>query len=151
MNNIELTETSNVVTISEVKNFVNIENESDGFIVITSNQNVIVINSYSQNVVNVTEQKTVVNLLNENNNEVIEIFTVGAQGPSAPEYIGPEFTYDGDGLLTRIDYDDGSYKLLTYSDDKLDQIDFYIFGGATIRKSFNYSGDTLASIDQTTL
>jgi hypothetical protein len=69
----------------------------------------------------------------------------------ATEYTGPSFTYDGDGVLTRIDYDDGSYKEFTYVADVLTQIDFIIFGGDTIRKTFNYTGDVLTSIDQVTL
>lgn len=86
---------------------------------------------------------------------------VGPQGPQGPQGaagssggggsspVGPEFTYT-DGVLTRIDYDDGSYKTLTYSSGRLSQIDF-VSGGVTRRKTFNYSGDTLASIDETTL
>jgi hypothetical protein len=69
----------------------------------------------------------------------------------ATEYTGPSFTYDGGGVLTRIDYDDGSYKEFTYVADVLTQIDFIIFGGDTIRKTFNYTGDVLTSIDQVTL
>lgn len=74
-------------------------------------------------------------------------FTGGGSGGSAP--VGPAFTYTS-GVLTRIDYDDGSYKLLTYTSNRLTRIDF-VSGPTTIRKDFNYSGDVLASIDQTTL
>lgn len=77
--------------------------------------------------------------------------TIINNGGAGAEYIGPQFTYDGSGTLTRIDYDDGSYKEFTYADGKLTQIDFIIFGGDTIRKTFNYTGDVLNSIDQITL
>ena len=85
---------------------------------------------------------------------------VGPQGPQGPQGAagsggggsspaGPEFTYTS-GVLTRIDYDDGSYKTFTYTSGKLTRIDF-VDGATTIRKDFVYSGDTLVSIDQTTL
>jgi hypothetical protein len=78
---------------------------------------------------------------------------VGPTGPagSVQQFTGPAFTYAGDGSLEQIDYDDGSYKEFTYSAGKLAQIDFFISGGDTIRKTFNYTGDVLMSIDQTTL
>jgi len=72
---------------------------------------------------------------------------VGSLGISEPK--GPAFTYTGD-LLTRIDYDDASYKLLDYTGDLLSQIDF-VRGAVTYRKTFNYSGDVLTSIDETTI
>ena len=65
-------------------------------------------------------------------------------------YISPVFTYDVNDNLTRIDYADTSYKIFTYALGKLDQIDFHIFGLATIkRKTFFYSGDTLTNIVET--
>jgi hypothetical protein len=84
---------------------------------------------------------------------------VGPQGPQGPQGAsgtsggsspaGPEFTYTS-GVLTRIDYDDASYKTFTYSSGRLSRIDF-VQGSTTTRKDFVYSGDTLVEINQTTL
>jgi hypothetical protein len=84
---------------------------------------------------------------------------VGPQGPQGPQGAagssggsspaGPEFTYTS-GVLTRIDYDDSSYKTFTYTSGKLTRIDF-VQGATTTRKDFVYSGDTLVEINQTTL
>jgi hypothetical protein len=61
---------------------------------------------------------------------------------------GPTFTYTGS-LLTRIDYDSGNYKLLTYSGSTLTQTQ-YILPDKTITKVFNYNLDgSLASITET--
>lgn len=61
---------------------------------------------------------------------------------------GPAFTYVG-GVVTRIDYDSGNYKLFTYSGSVVTRID-YIRGATTIRKDFTYNLDgTLAYITQT--
>jgi hypothetical protein len=79
-----------------------------------------------------------------------ELYFTSITAGTAREFTGPSFTYDA-GSLTRIDYDDGSYKEFTYSVGQLTQIDFFITGGDTIRKTFNYTGDVLTSIDQTTL
>jgi hypothetical protein len=68
----------------------------------------------------------------------------GVSGP-----IGPAFTYTN-GALTRIDYDNGSFKVFTYTDGVLTQLDFVV-GGVTTRKTFNYTGDLLTSIDQETI
>lgn len=64
--------------------------------------------------------------------------------------IGPEFTYTN-GVVTRIDYDSGNYRLFTYTLGVLTQLD-YVVGTTTIRKVFNYNLDgSLASITQTEL
>jgi hypothetical protein len=63
---------------------------------------------------------------------------------------GPEFTRDVDGNITQIDYDDGSYKVFTYTSGQLTQLDLHIAGYVPIkRKTFIYSGDTLIRIDET--
>jgi hypothetical protein len=60
----------------------------------------------------------------------------------------PEFTYTT-GVLTRVDYDSGNYKLFTYTSGVLTQLD-YVVGSVTTRKTFNYNLDgSLASITQT--
>lgn len=65
-------------------------------------------------------------------------------------YISPAFTYDGNGVLTKITYADTSYKDFIYTGDKLTRIDFQVVGSPTIiRKTLAYSGDTLLSITQT--
>lgn len=61
---------------------------------------------------------------------------------------GPAFTYSS-GVVTRIDYDSGNYKLFTYGGGVVTRID-YIRGATTIRKDFTYNLDgTLAYITQT--
>ena len=49
----------------------------------------------------------------------------------------PVFTYDGD-FLTRIDYDDGSFKTFAYVGGNLDELVFEPNGGTTITKNFFY-------------
>jgi hypothetical protein len=67
--------------------------------------------------------------------------------PAGQEY-DPVLTYTS-GVLTRIDYDSGAYKLFTYDSGVLTRLD-YIVGAVTTRKEFTYNLDgTLASITQT--
>jgi hypothetical protein len=77
----------------------------------------------------------------------------GLQGPRGGGGLietGPVFTYVL-GVLSRINYDSGNYKTLTYSSGRLDQLD-YVAGSVTTRKTFAYNPDgSLASIDQTVL
>lgn len=47
------------------------------------------------------------------------------------------------GSLARVDYADGSYKSLTYSEGKLVQVDF-VREGVTLRKTLSY--DTLGNL-----
>jgi len=61
--------------------------------------------------------------------------------------VGPLITRTGD-LVTRIDYDDGSYKVFSYTGSRLDRID-YVHGGATTRKDLVYSAGLLVEIVQT--
>ncbi len=68
--------------------------------------------------------------------------------PAISEETGPAFTYTS-GLVSRIDYDSGNYKLFTYTSGVLTQIDYVRPGSTTIRKDFTYSGDSLSSITQT--
>jgi hypothetical protein len=54
----------------------------------------------------------------------------------------PTLTYTG-GALTRIDYPNGSYKVLTYNlDGTLDQVDY----NGEYTKTFTYSSGVLQSI-----
>jgi hypothetical protein len=60
----------------------------------------------------------------------------------------PVLTYSS-GLVSRIDYASGNYKLFTYSGTVLTQLQ-YVLPGRTITKTFSYNGDgTLAGITQT--
>jgi hypothetical protein len=59
----------------------------------------------------------------------------------------PVFTYTS-GLLTRVDYASGNYKLLTYTGSVLTQL-VYVLPGRTVTKAFTYNLDgSLASISQ---
>jgi hypothetical protein len=63
---------------------------------------------------------------------------------------GPALAYTS-GVLTRIDYDSGNYKLFSYTSGALTQLD-YVVGAVTTRKTFNYNPDgSLSSIDQTVI
>lgn len=70
----------------------------------------------------------------------------GGGGQASPT--NPDFTYTS-GLLTRIDYDHGEYKILAYNaDDQLTSVTFYKHNGSVIStKTLTYNADgTLASI-----
>jgi hypothetical protein len=70
---------------------------------------------------------------------------------SEPDLLNPEFTYNENSQLSRVDYDDGSYKVFTYDEDqKLIQSDF-VSNGITKRKTFIYDGDVLNRVEQTTI
>lgn len=74
----------------------------------------------------------------------------GEGGLSAIKGTSPEFTYNPDGTLGRIDYFEGSFTEYFYASGKLAYFDYHEFGVfPIIRKTLIYSGDTLTSIDQT--
>ena len=66
---------------------------------------------------------------------------------SASSLKGPEFTYTL-GVLTRIDYDGGEFKTLTYVDGVLSTIELNI-NGAVTTKTLNYTTGVLTSITET--
>lgn len=69
-------------------------------------------------------------------------------GNDLPEPYSPDFTYDGSGNLTQIDYPAGEQKLFTYNGSgDLTRLD-YIRDGVTLRKDFIYSGGNLDYIDE---
>lgn len=76
----------------------------------------------------------------------------GAQGPPGADAFtesSPSLTYTS-GVLTRIDYASGNYKLFSYTSGRLSQLDYVRPGDTTIRKVFAYNPDgTLASVTQT--
>lgn len=74
---------------------------------------------------------------------------IASNPASSTQLIGPAFTYT-DGVLTRIDYDGGQYKLFTYTDGLLTILDL-VAGAVTTRKTFNYTDGVLTSITQVTL
>lgn len=75
----------------------------------------------------------------------------GIPGPGQAAEKDPAFTYSA-GLLSRVDYASGAYKLLTYTAaGVLTQLD-YVVGAVTMRKTFTYNPDgTLAAISQAVL
>lgn len=86
----------------------------------------------------------------------VDVLMPGPQGPPGPPgqdgYIppkSPSFTYSS-GILTRIDYEDGSRKEFTYSSGALTRID-YTKGTSITRKEFTYSGGVLQSITESAL
>lgn len=86
--------------------------------------------------------------------EALELLEVGEQGPPGPAgeagESSPAMTYTS-GVLTRVDYASGNYKLFTYTSGQLTQLD-YVKGPVTTRKTFNYNPDgSLASVTETTL
>lgn len=68
---------------------------------------------------------------------------------SAFKPFAPSFTYTG-GVLTRIDYPDGSYKTLTYSSGVLASVK-YVNNGVTVTKTLNYSSGVLSSISESVM
>lgn len=69
---------------------------------------------------------------------------------NAHKETGPAFTYTS-GRITRIDYDSGNYKLLSYdalNNYRISRVD-YIRGALTTRKDFVYTGSVLTEITQT--
>lgn len=72
----------------------------------------------------------------------------GGGGQASPT--NPDFTYTS-GLLTRVDYDHGEYKILAYNaDDQLTSVTFYKHNGDVIStKTLTYNADgTLASVSE---
>lgn len=70
---------------------------------------------------------------------------------SIPEPIDPDFSYDGGGNLTQIDYSAGEQKIFTYNGSgDLTRLD-YIRDGVTLRKDFTYLGGDLDFITETYL
>jgi hypothetical protein len=61
----------------------------------------------------------------------------------------PVPTYDGNGDLTRIDYDNGSYKTFTYASGLLTQVDFVRPGLSTIRKTLSYTDEVWTGTTET--
>lgn len=72
----------------------------------------------------------------------------GTGGGGVPAESGAALTYTS-GVLTRIDYPSGNYKLFTYTSGKLTQLTYIRPGQTTIQKDFAYSGGLLVSITQT--
>ena len=67
-------------------------------------------------------------------------------GPPVIEGKNPVFTYLN-GVLSRIEYDQGLYKELSYNGSLLSQLE-YFNGTVTTQKTFNYSSGILTSIDE---
>lgn len=83
---------------------------------------------------------------------VIETGARGPRGPSADEqFASPAFTYE-DGAVTRVDYADGSVKLLSYdTEGRLSTVDL-TSGGVTTRQTYTYNPDgTLAARSDTVI
>lgn len=77
----------------------------------------------------------------------------GPQGPPGPPAEeppkSPQFTYEN-GLLTRVDYEGDVFKLLSYDDGVLQQLDF-TRDGVTKRKEFVYDAGVLIAINESVL
>jgi hypothetical protein len=117
---------------------------SSGIAVLWNNN----ISSTSSSIINFTG--TAVTSVVENDGRVTVVLDKG-DGESEPDLLNPEFTYNENSQLSRVDYDDGSYKVFTYDEDqKLIQSDF-VSNGITKRKTFIYDGDVLNRVEQTTI
>lgn len=86
--------------------------------------------------------------------QLLESSPQGVPGPPGPASgtapSSPQFTYTS-GVLSRIDYADGSYKVLAYSSGRLTTVDF-TQGAVTTRKTFVYDGNgVLTAINETML
>lgn len=77
--------------------------------------------------------------------QVIEVSVPG--GPASSTLTGPEFTYTS-GRLSRIDYDDGSFKTISYAGDLIDSIVLERPDGSVLTKTFVYSGEQLIRVDE---
>ena len=76
--------------------------------------------------------------------------TIESGGGGQANPTNPDFTYTN-GLLTRVDYDHGEYKILAYNaDDQLTSVTFYKHNGDVIStKTLTYNADgTLASVSE---
>lgn len=72
--------------------------------------------------------------------------------PVVQEYArSPVPTYDSAGVVTRIDYANGSYKTFTYTSGLLTQVDFVRPGLPTIRKTLSYTGEVWSGTAETEL
>ena len=76
----------------------------------------------------------------------VRVVIMAQQGPPGPPGLpagglgrSPEMTY-ADGVLSRVDYADGTYKLFVYAVGRLLHVDF-VTPGATFRKAFFYNPD----------
>jgi hypothetical protein len=77
------------------------------------------------------------------------------QGPAGPpgsgeaQSLGKTLTYSS-GVLTRIDFDNGDYKLFTYVAGRISRIDWHR-GSVVVRSEFQYDGDLVSQIVVTEL
>lgn len=60
---------------------------------------------------------------------------------------GPAFTYTL-GILTRIDYDGGQFKILAYNSNGSVNTIQLTAGGSTLTKTFNYNAGVLTGITE---
>lgn len=80
--------------------------------------------------------------------EAIQLKTVNPFSSDAEK--NAVFTYTGSDV-TRIDYDSGNYKLITYSSGLVTQLD-YLHDSKTYRRVFNYDiGGNILSIDESVI
>lgn len=81
---------------------------------------------------------------------LLEVSVQGPPGASGSTESSPVMTYTS-GVLTRVDYASGNFKVLAYTSGVLTQID-YTKGAVTTRKTLNYNPDgSLASVTETVL
>ena len=84
---------------------------------------------------------------------VVTQVTTGLRGPRGLDASAipssPSFTWGAGGLLSRVDYSDGSFKVFTWSGSVLVRTEFTRVGYENVRKDFNYNTDgTIHSIVQ---
>jgi len=75
----------------------------------------------------------------------------GDKGEDATVFTGPNFSYTPTGLLQRIDYDNGAYKIINYNVDETVNTVVLNESGNITTKTFSYNVDgTVSEIVQTT-
>lgn len=144
---INITETTNQTVVAESSAYIALSEVNPHLTVIENETNVEVTeNAITPQVIEIGHPVTVT----AGGTTVVEVQTPGPKGDPGGSEKGPAFMYVG-GSVSRVDYDSGAYKTLSYSAGRLMQVD-YVKEGTTIRKSFVYnSSGILTEVVQTTL
>jgi hypothetical protein len=133
--------------------------ESNVSLVVSTNNTKVYTTEYPTNLSLLDTAKTTI-LVGDTNNIVVTSTLAGPPGPQGPKGdkgekgdsavpppVDANFIYS-DGKLIRVDYVDGSYRIFTYSGDKLVQV-VYTKDSINKTRTLNYSGNILVSVVNT--